>query len=527
MIASDAPVPRSPLVLILGLGETGVAAARWCARSGARLRVADTRAQPAGLDALRAALDDDRRRAAQAEVAQPGELPSEPDYRLGCADFDPALLDDVSQVVISPGLAPAQVPAQALLQQAAARGIEVIGEIELFARALAALADVREYRPRVLAVTGTNGKTTVTALTRQLVAASGLSVRAAGNIGPAALTALMDALDTGALPDVWVLELSSFQLETTHTLAPEAAVVLNVTQDHLDWHGSMQAYADAKARLLKMARIAIVNRDDALTTAMVASLDAVPVRSFGRDMPALVGDMGLEMGQGVVWLVACEASDFDEPAPAPVRRKKDAPVPRRLSGRMSRLMPVDALRIRGLHNAANTLAALALARCLNLGWGALLRAAREYAGEPNRMEFVRRVADIDFINDSKGTNVGATVAALEGLGQTVVLIAGGLGKGQDFTPLVAPVSRHARGVVLIGQDGAEIGRVLAPAGVPCVSAADMRAALQQALALAQPGDAVLLSPACASMDMFRNYVHRGQVFAQEAQELALEKGEVA
>jgi UDP-N-acetylmuramoylalanine--D-glutamate ligase len=514
MSATDSSASDTPRVLLLGLGETGIAVARWCARSGARLRIADTRQQPGSLDQLRAAFD--------------GTAAHEqPDYHLGCATFAPALLDGTAQIVISPGLAPNQSPVRELLAEAEARGIEVVGEIELFARALAALAESRDYRPRVVAITGTNGKTTVTALTRHMIDAGGMTARAAGNIGPAALTALMDALDNNALPQAWVLELSSFQLHTTHTLAPDAAVVLNVTQDHLDWHGDMRAYADAKARLLTMARVAIVNRDDPLTAAMVESLDHPRVRSFGRDLPALVGDMGLELGQGVAWLAACEASDFDIPAPTPTRRKKDAAPPPRPPGRLSRLMPVDALRIRGMHNATNTLAALALGRALDLGWGPMLRAAREYAGEPNRVEFVRRIGEVDFINDSKGTNVGATVAALEGLGQPVVLIAGGLGKGQDFSPLVAPVTRHARAVVLIGQDGPGIGRTLAQTGVACVPVDDMRAAVRQALELAQPGDAVLLSPACASMDMFRNYVHRGQVFAQEAQELALDRGEIA
>ncbi|ANN73488.1 UDP-N-acetylmuramoyl-L-alanine--D-glutamate ligase [Bordetella bronchialis] len=514
MSATEFPVSDTSCILILGLGETGIAAARWCARSGARLRIADTREQPGGLDQLRAVFD--------------GMADSElPDYRLGSQEFDASLLDGVAQVVISPGLAPNQPPAQALLAEAEKRGIEVVGEIELFARALQTLAESREYRPRVVAVTGTNGKTTVTALTRSMIEAAGMSARAAGNIGPAALTALMDALDNNALPQAWVLELSSFQLHTTHTLACDAAVVLNVTQDHLDWHGDMQSYAQAKGRLLAMARVAIVNRDDPLTVGMVESLDDRRVRSFGRGLPALVGDMGLEAGQGVSWLTACEASDFDIPAPTPARRKKDAPPPPRPAGRVSRLMPVDALRIRGMHNATNTLAALALGRALDIGWGPMLRAAREYAGEPNRVEFVRRIGDVDFINDSKGTNVGATVAALEGLGQPVVLIAGGLGKGQDFSPLVAPVARHARALVLIGQDGPEIGKALASTGVQCAQATDMRDAVRQAMALAQPGDAVLLSPACASMDMFRNYVHRGQVFAQEAQELALDRGEVA
>jgi len=250
------------------------------------------------------------------------------------------------------------------------------------------------------------------------------------------------------------------------------------------------------------------------------------VRSFGRDVPELVGDMGLELGQGVAWLTACESNDFDEPAP-PTRRKKDAPEPVRAKGRMSRLMPVDALRIRGIHNALNALAALQLARCLDLGWGAMLRALRDYAGEPHRAAFVRTIGGVDYINDSKGTNVGATVAALEGLGQPVVLIAGGQGKGQDFSPLIPVVSRHARAVMLIGLDGPEIGRVLAPTGVKCLTVETLRDAVRGAAELAQPGDAVLLSPACASLDMFRNYPHRGQVFVEEVEDLARDRGEVA
>lgn len=514
----------APLVLILGLGETGVAAARWRAREGARLRVADTRAEPGGLAELRSALESGGH---------------DVEYRLGCGSaFDAALLDGVSQLVLSPGLVPGEEPTRSLLAAARERGVEIVGEIELFARALAMLAQTREYRPRLLAVTGTNGKTTVTSLTRHLIQASGLSVRAAGNISPAALTALMAALDGDDLPQVWVIELSSFQLETTRSLAADAAVVLNVTQDHLDWHGGMQAYAQAKARLLGMARVAIVNRADPLTAAMVPALQGLAVRSFGSDLPELVGDMGLDLGQGVAWLASCEANDFDEPVAAPTRRKKDAPEPVRAAGRLNRLMPMDALRIRGLHNAMNALAALQLARVLNapaeppqgrnrpLGWGPMLRALRDYTGEPHRAAFVRNVGGVDYINDSKGTNVGATVAALEGLGQPVVLIAGGLGKGQDFSPLLAPVSRHARAVVLIGEDAPVIGQALAASGVSCVSAGSMHDAVRRAAELAQPGDAVLLSPACASFDMFRGYPHRGQVFAAEVEELALDRGEV-
>jgi UDP-N-acetylmuramoylalanine--D-glutamate ligase len=507
----DTPVAKQSLVLILGLGETGAAAARWCARQGAALRIADTRAAPAGLDALRSALS---------------ELDADVDYRLDCGDcFEASLLDGVTQVVLSPGLAPLEAPTQGLLQYATERGIEVVGEIELFARALTQLATERDYHPHVLAVTGTNGKTTVTAMTRQLVEAGGFSVRAAGNISPAALHALMDALDHNALPQVWVLELSSFQLETTSSLAPDAATVLNITQDHLDWHGDIEAYALAKARLLTLAKVSVVNRDDARVVAMVESLPALDVRTFGRDLPELVGDMGVEMGQGMSWLVASEPTEFDELVP-PTKRKKNAPPPERQPGRMSRLMPSDALRVRGLHNALNALAALQLARVLNIGWGPMLRALRDYSGEPHRAEFVRSVSGVDYINDSKGTNVGATVAALEGLGQPVVLIAGGLGKGQDFSPLSPVVARYARAVVLIGKDGPEIAHALVETGVPCVMAQDMRDAVRQSAALAEMGDAVLLSPACASMDMFRNYPHRGMVFVEEVNDLALDNGEV-
>ncbi|MDX3896016.1 UDP-N-acetylmuramoyl-L-alanine--D-glutamate ligase [Pusillimonas sp.] len=494
--------------LILGLGLTGAAAARWCARHGAPLRILDTRETPGGLDAL-------RRELGEAEV----------DYRLGARHFDDDVLQGVGSIVISPGLSPREEPVAGLLALARQQGIEIIGEIELFARALRDMAE-QGYEPKVLAVTGTNGKTTVTSMTRDFAAASGFHARAAGNIGPAALAALLDACDQDQLPDVWVLELSSFQLESTHSLAPDAAVVLNVTQDHLDWHGSMEAYAAAKARLLRAARIAVVNRDDALVAAMVDDMRSVTVRSFGRDAPHWEGDFGLDGNSGLSWLACGEPMDFDPPAPTG-RRKKAEPKPQRPEGRPFRLMPVDALRVRGMHNALNAMAALCLVRCLGAGWAGMLHALRDYAGEPNRTEFVRSVGGIDFINDSKGTNVGATLAALEGLGQPAVLIAGGLGKGQDFSPLAQAVRDHARAVVLIGQDAGVIAQALGDEGPSVERAGSMQEAVERSFELARPGDAVLLSPACASMDMFRDYGHRGQAFVDAVEALALDKGEVA
>jgi len=508
---SDFSIPsirRDARTLILGLGQTGAASAQWCAAHGAPLRVLDTRASPAGLDGLREGL-------AAADV----------DYRLGAEHFNDDALQGVCSVVISPGLPPGSEPVATLLAAAKQQGIEVIGEIELFARALGDMAE-QGYRPGVLAVTGTNGKTTVTVMARELARASGYQAMAAGNIGPAALAALLQACASGGLPEVWVLELSSFQLASTYSLAPDAAVVLNITQDHLDWHGSLESYAAAKARLLKMAKVAVINRDDALVSAMVDEPRALSVRSFGRSLPVWEGDTGLDDSHDVSWLCVSEAVDFDTPVTTG-RRKKNDPAPQRAQGRVSRLMPADALRVRGVHNALNALAALTLVRCLDAGWAGMLHALRDYPGEPNRTEFVRTVGGIDFINDSKGTNVGATLAALEGLGQPVVLIAGGLGKGQDFAPLAVAVREHARAVVLIGSDADLIANALHDVGLTVEKASSLEDAVRKGFALAREGDAVLLSPACASMDMFRDYVHRGQVFVDAVDTLALDNGEVA
>lgn len=493
--------------LIMGLGQTGVAAALWCARHGASLRVLDTRTQPDGLQSLRHQVETDR-----------------VDYRLGADTWTADALDEVHTIVLSPGLSPRDEPVRSFLAMAAQRNIELIGEIELFARALADM-ERQGYISRLIAVTGTNGKTTVTAMVRQLAQACGLVVQAAGNISPAALAALSECLKDGALPDVWVLELSSFQLETTYSLAPDAAVVLNITQDHLDWHGTMQAYMAAKARLFEMSKLAIINRDDPAVTAMVATADAADVRSFGSDLPTRGGDLGLEENNGVVWLAACQEQEPEVPM-GRRRRSKVEQEPDQ-QGRVARLMPVDALKLRGRHNALNALASLALGRALGLGWAGMLSALRDYPGEPHRSEYVRSISGVDFVNDSKGTNVGATVAALEGLGQRVVLIAGGLSKGQDFEPLAHAVKAHARAVLLIGQDAGILAQALDATGVAVEQVRTLADAVARSMELAREGDAVLLSPACASMDMFKNYAERGDCFMAAVHEMALDRGEVA
>jgi len=506
---NQSPQTTDPHFLILGLGETGVAAARWCVKQGWRVRVADTRTAPGGLSQLQRSCPD-------AAI----------DYRLGCETLEPSLLEGISQLVLSPGLSPYQSPTIELLQAARSANIPVIGEIELFAQALHGLKQTVGYQPKVLGITGTNGKTTVTALTQHMLEGSGIRARAAGNISPAALDALMSAIDEDALPDVWVLELSSFQLETVHSLRFAAAVVLNVTQDHLDWHGDMVSYVAAKQRIYQSAELSIVNRDDSTVMQMCAQPEGVNVRSFGRSAPTLSGDLGLETSHGVHWLVKCEPNEFDnEHAPGP-KRKKDAVAPSRPAGRIVRMMPAEALTVKGLHNALNCEAALLLAHAAGGSWGAMLRAASDYAGEPHRMEFVRSVRGVDFFNDSKGTNVGATVAGLEGLGQLSILIAGGVGKGQDFRPLAEVIGRHVKHVVLIGEAAAAIRDTLASTNVVCEDASSMQDAVNKAYAQATEGEAVVLSPACASFDMFKNYPHRGQCFVEAVNEIALEQGEL-
>jgi UDP-N-acetylmuramoylalanine--D-glutamate ligase len=454
-------------VLVLGLGESGLAMAQWCARNGAPVRVADTRATPPYLDEL-------KRRVASADF-RPGE-------------FDMGLLDGIDLVALSPGL-PSNLP---VLDEAGARGIAVTGEIELFAQGLRALG-VRE-RTRVIAITGTNGKTTTTALAGHLCRAAGKVTGVAGNISPAALTALMACQDAGKLPEVWVLELSSFQLETLATLDADAATVLNVSDDHLDRYVDLDDYAAAKARIFAGRGVQVLNRQDERVTRM-----AIPGRrqiTFGLDAPAGSADFGLRQNKGESWIV--QGDEF--------------------------LLPVSQLPLSGLHNAANAMAALALCAVVDahdgLDAAALLPALREFKGLPHRVERVAELCGVTWFDDSKGTNVGATVAALEGLQRKVVVILGGDGKGQDFSPLKPAIARHGRAVVLIGRDGPRIAEAIAGCGVPVETAADMADAVRVAARAAWAGDAVLLSPACASFDMFRNYEHRAQVFVAAVKGLA-------
>jgi UDP-N-acetylmuramoylalanine--D-glutamate ligase len=450
--SSDAET-RSPggrgTCVVLGLGATGVSCARHLAAAGFSLMVLDSRTDPPGAARLRALV---------------------PEARVRTGTLDAELPADTVQVVLSPGLSP-DLP---LIDRAREHGLPVVGDIELFARAVA--------RP-VAAITGSNGKSTVTTMLAAMAEAAGQRVLAGGNLGTPALE-LLDA----ALPDLYVLELSSFQLEMTRSLRPAAATVLNVSADHIDRHGSLDAYAAAKARIFRGARVAIANRQDPMVMAMIASHPRTV--TFGLDEPA-PGHFGIRGSGDELALTHGEVA----------------------------LMPAAELGVAGLHNIANALAALAMGDAIGFTTDAMLAALRRFRGLPHRTQPVADVAGMQWIDDSKATNVGAAVAAVSGLPGRLVLIAGGDGKGQGFDLLAETLRGRARAAVLLGRDARRLAEALA--GVcPVELVDDMPAAVAAAARLGRPGDTVLLSPACSSLDMFSSYAERGEAFAAAARGLA-------
>ena len=510
------------IFLILGLGESGFAMAKWCLRNGAQVRIADTRNR-------------EQLNAQQKAWLSDLEFAGLKDIYLGT--LDDIHLKNVDVVGISPGLSPLQEPTASFLAKAQELSIDIWGEIEFFARAIAALdrmaqVDHSQYQPAILAITGTNGKTTTTALTGQLCLRAGKRVAIAGNISPAALDKLMSCLDESDqiadMPEIWVLELSSFQLIYTSTFNATAATVLNITQDHLDWHGDMQAYVNAKANIFGRDSICILNRDDALVMRLLTDEQKIhqSIITFGANRPDQQGAFGIEhdlRAGGIDWLVWAEVDEDFEPQP---KRRRKAALVEDEPLRLKRLIPADALRIRGRHNTLNALAALALARSAGLPMNILLHGLRDYQGEPHRVQSVSIVSNVEYIDDSKGTNVGATVAALKGLStnesdKRIWLIAGGEGKGQDFSPLCDPVTRFVKGVFLIGKDAPLIAKALGEA-IPCSMSETLQNAVAEAAKRAQSGDIVLLSPACASFDQFDDYVARAEAFVAEVQELGMQ-----
>ena len=443
-------------ILVIGLGESGLAMAKWATRQGALVRVADSRVSPPNVAALR-------------EAAPNAELIAGP--------FVAATFAGIELIAISPGVA-VQEP---LVQAAIARGVQVVSEVELFAWG------VRELSPaaRIIAITGSNGKTTTTALTAQLLNGAGVRAVACGNISPSALDALMAAIDDHALPQVWVLELSSFQLETTQTLDAEAATVLNVSEDHLDRYAGMDDYAATKARVFQGHGVMVVNRDD--PRHLRTGSDGRQPVSFGLNAAPREADYGLADG----WLTRGN----------------------------EQLIALNALQLPGLHNAANALASLALCEAVGVAPQRVLAALAAFKGLPHRVELVASVGGVSYYDDSKGTNVGATLAAVLGMGRKVAIILGGEGKEQDFSPLKAALAEHGRAIALIGRDAPLIAAAIDGCGVPVKHCADLEAAVRWCAHQAQPGDAVLLSPACASFDMFRSYLHRSEVFIEQVRAL--------
>ncbi len=446
-------------VLILGAGDTGLSVVVHLRRMGARLRVADSRDRPPGADDIRS---------------------------LGCelvtGPWTDRLFSDAELVVASPGVAVAGPASDPAIKRAVAAGKKFVGDIELFAWKQ---NEVTGSKPKVIGITGSNGKSTVTAMTSAMCAAAGLRTVAAGNIGPPVLDALAAGESSGQ-PDVYVIELSSFQLETTASLHLDAATMLNLSQDHLDRYDSMAAYAAAKKRIFLHATHQIVNRDDTVSMSMKDAL--CECASFGLDQPTKKKNFGLVDG--------------------------------RMVRGSTQLMPIADLPVAGLHNAANALAAFALCDAIGVDLIKAAEGLKSFAGLPHRSALVSVIKGVTFLDDSKGTNVGSTVAALAGMTSPTILIVGGEGKEQDFAPLVEPIHKHARAVVLIGKDARKIESAIVSSQVPCLHAADMDAAVRLAFANAVAGDTVLLSPACASFDMFNNYKHRGDVFAASVASLA-------
>ena len=438
--------------VVVGLGRSGFSAARYLLAQGFEVAVTDSRAEPPELPRLEALERELKRK-----------------LRVRRGGFDVSLLDGAELLVVSPGVA----PSGPFFDAARARGLPVIGDIELFARAV---------RAPVAGVTGTNGKSTVTTLLAQMAVRAGVRIRSGGNLGQPALDLLDDSTE------LYVLELSSYQLESTHSLSCRAATVLNVSPDHLDRYADLAAYAAAKARIFARCDTAVINLDDPLVVAMPRAAR----RTLSFSLRAAIGaDYAVAREHGRWFLTR--------------------------GGEL--LLPLAAMKIKGLHNAANALAALALGEALGLPLPAMLAELEAFAGLAHRSQWVADVNGVTYVDDSKGTNVGATLAAVAGMDGPLVMILGGDAKNQDFTPLAAAFRGKVRHAVLIGRDAALLEQALA--GVCALSrTTTLPAAVAAAAAAAQPGDTVLLSPACASLDMFKDYAQRGAVFAAAVRDLA-------
>ena len=496
-------------VCVLGVGESGMAIAKWVKLQGVAVDVYDTRALDKISDRLKAHIH---------------ELESfEVSVHMG-SSFEHIDMAGFALLAMSPGISPLDPSVAELLARAKINNVPIWGELEFFSKAILALKETKGYAPKVIAITGTNGKTTTTALTGTIASKAGKTVAVAGNIRPSLLDTLRSCLEKDLLPEIWVLELSSYQLYYSDSFDPDVSTVLNITEDHLDWHGEMAHYQAAKKKIFGPHTIAVVNRDDKSVMAMIEEHDPRRVISFGVDTPLMADSFGIvgDIHGGIDWLAWAEPSEH---VGSKQKRRTNTPAPSEELLQVKRLIPTQALLIKGRHNATNALAALALCQAIELNMAALLHGLRDYQGEPHRVQSVAVINDVEYIDDSKGTNVGATIAALKGLGfgqvqPNIILIAGGDGKGQDFEPLQDAVISYVKAIYLIGKDAKRIELALQHSGVPMTHVLTLEEAVFQSAKAAKLGDQVLLSPACASLDMFTDYIHRAQVFTQAVQELA-------
>lgn len=505
-------------ILVMGMGESGQSMAKWALLQGAQVFIHDTR---------------ESAQLTQQQLTDINTL-----KELGIKDIyfgkdiaDHAL-DQVHIIAMSPGLSPLQESIARLLTRASEKKIAVWGELDFFTQALRGLLLQIQYDPKVIAITGTNGKTTTTALTGLICEKAGKTVAVAGNISPALLDKLTQCLKDQLLPDIWVLELSSYQLFYSQGFNPHTAAILNISQDHLDWHGDMQHYAQSKAKILGEQTIAILNKEDPQVMQLVNQEDFLKKRviTFGMNTPVESDSFGIQgdMGGGIDWLAwAPPVEEFDGNRRVKVRRSKKSDDYADDALLIKNLIPAQALHIKGRHNATNALAALALANAVGLGIAQLLHGLRDYKGEPHRVQTIGIINDVEYIDDSKGTNVGAVIAAIQGLGMVnvsghkkIILIAGGDGKGQDFKPLAQPIMQYVKHVYLIGRDAGLIAQILPSNAVAFTFSESLEDAVHQAAQIAVVGDQVLLSPACASFDMFKNYVARAKAFAAAVEELS-------
>ncbi|AWD32660.1 UDP-N-acetylmuramoylalanine--D-glutamate ligase [Candidatus Kinetoplastibacterium sorsogonicusi] len=469
-------INQNSVILILGLGISGKAVAHWFAKNNIPIRLVD---QNLNLSITKK------------EFAKYKNI----DYVINHNNIF-SVLHNVSKIVVSPGISLGNSSFSNLLNLAIKNNIEIISEIEVFAQALLNLKKKNNYQPKVIAITGTNGKTTVTTLTSFLINSYGLYAVAVGNIGKSAISVLEYAIISNNLPDVWVIELSSFQLTTTYNLHIDVATILNISPDHIDWHLNLDNYIKSKISIAKNAKILIINRDDEYILNNLNSINSKNIYSFGISKPKYTNDMGIINHNCKKLLVSYHSFN-----------------------KYSYIIDSDLLFIKGIHNYLNVLAALLLIRSIGIPIEKIFSFLPKYLGESHRNTFICRINNVDYINDSKATNIGATIAALNSYNNKKVLILGGISKGQDFS-LLLPFLKNIRIIILIGIDAYHIAKILDNDNITYIYANNMKEAVIKAYQNACEGDIVLLSPACSSLDMFSSYKQRGETFSQEVLQLA-------